>query len=85
MKLTVIRLAGNLKPLFLSAALTLSRASLIEVAANPTIWKFGKPFAMSTSTEISCPSIPTRVHVGTLENIFFPLLLFNLLYPVGDL
>ena len=44
--LTVMRLFGNFRLLFLAAARTRSRASLTAASGRPTISKQGKPFVM---------------------------------------
>ena len=45
-RFTVIRLTGNLKPLFFTAARTRSRASFTAMSGRPTISKAGSPVEM---------------------------------------
>ena len=59
-KLTVMRRAGNSKPVFKRAARTLSLDSRTSVSGNPTIVNVGSPFAKCTSTVTSGASMPAK-------------------------
>ena len=58
-RLTITLPVGNVKPEFLIAEWTLSRASLIELSGNPTMLILGREFVVSTSTSILYALIPT--------------------------
>ena len=68
-RLTVIRRTGKANPLFLTAVLTLSFASLTATVANPTISKDGNPLAISVSTVIKQPFNPNRTAPYIRENM----------------
>ena len=62
-KFAVIRLAGNSKPEFNTAARTRSRASRTAASARPTIVNAGSPALMSTSTLTARAWSPSIVNV----------------------
>ena len=51
-KFTITFITGKVKPEFLTAERTLSRASLTAASGNPTIATLGSEFEKSTSTSI---------------------------------
>ena len=67
-RFTVIRLTGNLKPMFFIAARTRSRASLTAASRSPTISKPGRPLDIFTSTVTPYPPIPLTPKLLILEN-----------------
>src|SRR3954471_5060988 len=60
-----MRLAGNAKPEFTSAAWTRSRASRTALSARPTTVNAGRPSRMSASTQTRRPSTPSSAKVVT--------------------
>jgi len=69
-RLIVILSRGQLNPEFLIADLTRSLLSLIVVSAKPTNVTAGSPPETSTSISIGCASMPQRLKLKTLANIF---------------
>src|SRR3954470_21582873 len=68
-RFTVIRLLGTVKPEFLMAAKTRSRASLTAESGRPTKVKPGNPGAISTSTVIGNASMPDRAQEVITDNM----------------
>jgi hypothetical protein len=60
---------GNVKPEFIIEALTLSRASLIDLSGSPTIIKEGMPLEIYISTPTFTASIPINEKLSNLKNI----------------
>jgi hypothetical protein len=65
-RFTVIRLRGNSKPAFCSAARTRSRASLTSVSGSPTTVTLGRPPARCTSTATSGAARPSSPRLCTM-------------------
>ena len=68
-RFTIIFCGGREKPLFLSAARTLSLASFIAASGRPTMSKAGRPAARSASMVTVNASIPIRAKLLDLDII----------------
>jgi hypothetical protein len=67
--LTVMRFCGNSAPAFRIAERTRSFASVTAVSGRPTIWKAGRPEAMSTSMLTRSPVSPITAQPVTLASM----------------